>query len=119
MYYDQLLSIQTSMSTELANKRCIENGARKLKPQEISTLRKKLSGWKLVKGKLLEKTYKFPDFTSALAFTNRVGYIAEQQGHHPDILLTYGGVRTQITTHSARGLTENDFILAAKVDQLD
>lgn len=106
------------MKIELADKNCIEKGAQRLKPGEIPSLKKQLSGWKVLKGKLLEKAYEFPDFKKALAFTNKVGNLAEKQGHHPDIYLTYGGVRIQLLTHSAKGLTENDFILAAKIDRL-
>ena len=76
-------------------------------------------GWRFAKGQRLEKQFKFPDFRQALKFTNRVGKIAEEQGHHPDIFLTYGGVRLQIWTHKIKGLTENDFILAAKVNEID
>ncbi len=66
----------------------------------------------------LEKTYRFKDFTAALDFVNRVGALAEEQAHHPDIYLTWGRVRLQIWTHKIKGLTESDFILAAKCDRL-
>lgn len=105
---------------KLAQRQCIpcgEEGGR-LKGPAIKNLLKQLPGkWEL-KGQRLEKTFKFPDFKKALKFTNRVGEIAEAQGHHPDIFLTWGEVRLQISTHSAKGLTENDFILAAKVSKL-
>jgi 4a-hydroxytetrahydrobiopterin dehydratase len=106
---------------ELADRQCVEAGlkAKRLKPAEIKSLKKQLgNGWKLVKSKLLEKHYKFPDFGAALAFTIQLGNLAENEGHHPDILLTYGAVRVQLFTHSAKGLTENDFILAAKIERL-
>ena len=74
--------------------------------------------WKLKDDQLLEKSFEFPDFKQALDFTNSIGRIAEEQGHHPDIFLTYGEVRVQLSTHSAGGLTENDFILAAKINEL-
>jgi hypothetical protein len=64
------------------------------------------------------RSYKFPDFKSALAFVNRVGALAEEQGHHPDILLGWGKVEITTWTHAVDGLTESDFILAAKIDQL-
>jgi len=84
----------------------------------IKTLLKQLPGeWKVAGNRQLEKRFKFPDFRAALAFTNQVGAIAEEQGHHPDIFLTYGEVRLRISTHSAKGLTENDFILAAKIEE--
>ena len=75
--------------------------------------------WKLVQEQRLERQFKFPNFIDALQFTNRVGEIAEQQEHHPDIYLTYGEVRLQIWTHSIDGLSKSDFILAAKIDQID
>ena len=66
----------------------------------------------------LARTFKFPDFRQALAFTNRVGELAEEQGHHPDLYLAWGRVEVTIWTHKIDGLTESDFILAAKIDQL-
>jgi 4a-hydroxytetrahydrobiopterin dehydratase len=105
----------------VADRQCLEAGskAKRLKPAEIQSFKKSLGGgWKLVEGKQLEKNYKFPDFNAALALTIRVGNLAENEGHHPDILLTYGAVRIQLSTHSVKGLTENDFILAAKIDRL-
>ena len=66
----------------------------------------------------LEKTYPFKDFREALAFTNRVGELAENQGHHPDIYLAWGKVQLKIWTHKIDGLTESDFVFAAKADQL-
>ena len=89
------------------------------KPAEIKSFKKLLgNGWKLIKGRQLEKNYKFPDFNAALAYTIQVGNLAENVGHHPDILLTYGAVRIQLSTHSVKGLTENDFILAAKIERM-
>ncbi len=107
--------------TPLADRECklCEDGEGRLKAPMIKTLMKQLPGkWKLKGGRQLEKSFKFPDFKKALNFTNRVGEIAEEQGHHPDIFLTYGEVRLQLATHSAKGLTENDFIVAAKVNRL-
>ncbi len=66
----------------------------------------------------ISKTYKFPNFVKALAFVNKVGDIAEEQGHHPDIFLTWGKVRIKTWTHKIDGLTESDFILAAKIDEI-
>ena len=85
---------------------------------EIEPLLKQLgAGWTVVHDHHLSKTYKFPDFAKALAFTNRVGAIAEEQGHHPDIELAWGRVGLTIWTHAIDGLTESDFILAAKVEK--
>ena len=66
----------------------------------------------------LTKTFTFPDFKSALAFVDRVGALAEQQGHHPDVCLSWGKVRLDVWTHKINGLTESDFVLAAKCDRL-
>ena len=74
--------------------------------------------WKIVGDHHIVRTYKFLDFRSALAFVNRVGEVAEQQGHHPDILLGWGKVEITTWTHAVDGLTESDFILAAKIDQI-
>lgn len=73
-------------------------------------------GWKVAEGKRLEKSFAFKDFKQALDFTNRVGALAEAQDHHPDIALSWGKVGVTLWTHSVGGLSENDFILAAKVE---
>ena len=75
-------------------------------------------GWKVVQGHHLEKEFRFTDFKTALAFTNRVGDVAEAQGHHPDIHLAWGQVRITVWTHAIDGLTESDFVLAAKIERL-
>jgi 4a-hydroxytetrahydrobiopterin dehydratase len=75
-------------------------------------------GWKVAEEQRLEKSFKFPDFKKALEFTNRIGEIAEKQGHHPDIFLTYGEVKLQIWSHKAGGLTQDDFTLAGKVNEI-
>ena len=74
--------------------------------------------WRLVGEHHLEKDYRFKDFREALEFTNRVGEMAERQGHHPDIYLAWGKVRITVWTHKIDGLTESDFIFAARTDQL-
>lgn len=73
-------------------------------------------GWKIVDEHHLEKKYSFKNFKSALAFTNVIGHIAEEEGHHPDIFLTWGEVSLKIWTHKIKGLSESDFILAAKIE---
>lgn len=75
-------------------------------------------GWRVVNDHQLEKEYRFEDFREALDFTNRVGALAEAQGHHPDICLGWGRVKLTIYTHKIDGLTESDFVLAAKADQV-
>jgi 4a-hydroxytetrahydrobiopterin dehydratase len=108
------------MST-LAEKECVpcKGGVPRLEGAELKRMERELGGaWRIVDGHHLEKEYKFPDFRQALAFTNRVGELAESQGHHPDIYLTWGKVKLQVWTHKINGLTESDFILAAKADKL-
>lgn len=115
---DMSTRIEKPALTGRAGRACqaCEGGAGRLGMPQIKTLMKQLpGGWKLTASRQLERRFKFPDFQAALAFTNRVGQIAEEQGHHPDIFLTWGEVRLRISTHSAKGLTENDFILAAKI----
>jgi 4a-hydroxytetrahydrobiopterin dehydratase len=83
----------------------------------LESLREKLGGnWQVVDGHHLEKEYRFKDFSDALDFTNRVGELAEAQGHHPDIHLSWGKVKLQVWTHKINGLTQSDFIFAAKAD---
>jgi len=77
-----------------------------------------LQGWTVLEGKKLSRDFRFPDFKTALDFVNRIGEVAEQQGHHPDIRLTWGAVGVETWTHDAGGMTEQDFLLAASIDQL-
>jgi 4a-hydroxytetrahydrobiopterin dehydratase len=86
---------------------------------EIEPLESAIEGWEVVDTHHLHKTFSFPDFQEALQFVNQVGQLAEAQGHHPDLLLRWGKVEIKIWTHKIDGLTESDFILAAKIDQLD
>jgi 4a-hydroxytetrahydrobiopterin dehydratase len=90
-----------------------------LRGDQLAELQKSLGGgWAVIREHHLEKEFSFPDFRSALAFTNELGDVAESEGHHPDIHLSWGKVRVQIWTHKIDGLTESDFILAAKADRL-
>ena len=106
--------------SELAAKTCIpcRGGVPPLKGPELEGLNRQVPGWNVVEEHHLEKTFRFPDFRSALEFVNRVGNLAEEQGHHPDIFLAWGKVGVKIWTHKIDGLTESDFILAAKIDAL-
>lgn len=110
-----------SMTTSsLANEKCVpcRGGVPAVKGDELRGLAEELGGgWKVVEEHHLEKEWSFPDFVSALAFTNRVGAIAEEEGHHPDIYLAWGKVRITIRTHKVDGLSRSDFILAAKIDR--
>lgn len=112
-----------SMSQEckLSDKKCVpcRGGIPPLKEEALQSFFKQLGkGWTIVKEHHLEKEYLFPDFVQGLRFTNAVGAIAEEEGHHPDIHLAWGKVKIQIWTHKIDGLTESDFILAAKCDEL-
>lgn len=105
----------------LADKACVpcKEGTPPLKGAVLMALLAELgNGWQVVAEQRLEKEYRFKDFRSALEFTNQIGELAEMQGHHPDIHLSWGRVRLIIWTHKAGGLTENDFILAAGADRL-
>ncbi len=107
--------------SELAAKSCVPcmGGVPPLEGPELERLQAQLGGdWQVVDGHHLEKEFTFPDFRQALGFTNRIGEVAEQEGHHPDIHLAWGKVGVQIWTHAIDGLTESDFILAAKIDRL-
>jgi 4a-hydroxytetrahydrobiopterin dehydratase len=108
------------MTTELAEKRCIpcRGGVPPLKGADLEKLRGQLdSAWRVIDEHHLEREFAFDDFAQALAFTNGVGAIAEEQDHHPDVYLAWGKVRITIWTHKINGLTESDFILAAKIDR--
>lgn len=105
----------------LADKQCVPcNGVvPPLKGQELERLARELDGgWQVVEERQLEKEYRFKDFREALDFTNSIGELAEAQGHHPDIYLAWGKVKLTIWTHKINGLTESDFVLAAKADKL-
>jgi 4a-hydroxytetrahydrobiopterin dehydratase len=90
-----------------------------LKGAELARLSGQLAAaWRVVSEHHLEREFKFPDFRHALAFTNQVGQLAESQNHHPDIYLAWGRVKLTLWTHKIDGLTESDFVFAAKVDLL-
>ena len=106
--------------TKLAEKRCVpcRGGVPPLAGAELDRLTGELGGgWRVVDGHHLEKTYRFPDFAKALAFVNAVAGIAEAEGHHPDLLLRWGRVTMTVWTHKIDGLTESDFVLAAKAEE--
>lgn len=108
------------MPSELAQKECVpcKGGVPPLKGRQITELLAKLDGrWRVRDEHHLETQYTFKDFAEALAFTDRVGAIAEREGHHPDIHLSWGKVGLEIWTHKIDGLTESDFVLAAKCDE--
>ena len=106
--------------SDLANKSCIpcRGGVPPLKGTQLADLQEKLKNdWKIINEHHLEKEYSFKNFKEALDFTIKVGELAENQDHHPDIFLTWGKVKVTIWTHKIDGLTESDFIFAAKADR--
>ena len=108
------------MECELSKRRCVprRGGVPPLKGAELEGIAAQLGGgWRVVDEHHIEKEYRFDDFRGALDFTNRLGEIAEAEGHHPDILLSWGRVHVTIFTHKVDGLTESDFVLAAKFDE--
>lgn len=106
--------------SELAEKTCVpcKGGVPPMKGLELERILKLVPRWRAVNEHHLVRTFTFPDFKLALDFVNRVGEIAEKQGHHPDILLAWGKAEITLWTHKIDGLTESDFIMAAKIDQL-
>ncbi len=106
--------------SELSTKTCIpcRGGVPPVAGKELEDLAKQVPEWKVVEEHHIVRSFTFPDFRQALAFVNKVGEVAESQGHHPDILLAWGKAEISIWTHKINGLTESDFILAAKIDKL-
>jgi len=110
--------------SELARKRCVpcRGGVPPLRGAALTDLLDQLggpaSGWRVVDEHHLEKEYRFSNFADALAYVNRVGAMAEEQQHHPDLFLAWGKLRVAIWTHKIDGLTESDFVFAAKCDAL-
>ena len=108
-----------SEKSNLANKHCVpcRGGVPSLQGEDLRRLRTQLPTWNVVEEHHLAKTFAFPDFKTALAFANRVGDLAEQEDHHPDLSISWGRLDVTIYTHKINGLTESDFILAAKIDE--
>ena len=107
---------------DLAKKRCIpcEKGVPPLTPPQAQEMLKELNPeWMLVDdGHLLVREFRFADFAQAMTFANKIAEVAEEEGHHPDLAIAWGSVSVELSTHAIGGLSENDFILAAKIDQL-
>jgi 4a-hydroxytetrahydrobiopterin dehydratase len=106
--------------SELAQKDCVpcKGGVPPLKGNDLARLTQQLGeGWRVINEHHLEREFKFENFRKALDFTNKVGELAEQQNHHPDIYLAWGKVKLTLWTHKIDGLTESDFVFAAKVDE--
>ncbi len=106
--------------SELASRQCVpcRGGVPPLKGEDLDKFSSQLQGWEVVNEHHLSKSYRFSNFAEAQAFVNRVGNLAEEQGHHPDICFGWGQADIKIWTHKIDGLTESDFILAAKIDAL-
>jgi 4a-hydroxytetrahydrobiopterin dehydratase len=106
---------------KLSSRHCVpcHGGVPRLKGVEIDQLMGELRGWEVVEGHHLAKSYTFPNFAEALELVNRAARVAEQEGHHPDINFGWGYARFEIWTHAIDGLSESDFILAAKIDEME
>ena len=108
---------------DLTKKKCIpcEGGVIPFDVSQIHKYQKKVDGWDIIKNKdlfMLEKNFTFKNFIDSQNFVNKVVEISEREGHHPDIIFGWGYAKINITTHAIKGLSENDFILAAKIDQI-
>jgi 4a-hydroxytetrahydrobiopterin dehydratase len=105
---------------DLAERSCVpcKGGVPPLTPEEIEPLLERLDGWTCVEHHHLEKSYDLDDFAAALALVNRIGEVAEAENHHPDLALGWGRVDVKIWTHKIDGLTESDFVFAAKCDKV-
>jgi 4a-hydroxytetrahydrobiopterin dehydratase len=106
--------------TDLAGKTCVpcRGDTPPLKGAELEELSRQIPDWEIVEDHHLKKEFRFRDFREALDFVNRVGELAEEQGHHPDVAFGWGWAEITVFTHKIDGLTESDFVLAAKVDGL-
>ena len=106
--------------TELASKTCVpcKGGTPPLKGEELGPLKRQVPEWEVVEEHHLRRVFRFKNFREALGFVNKVGELAEEQGHHPDICFGWGKAEVTVWTHKINGLTESDFIFAAKVDTI-
>jgi len=104
---------------ELARKKCVpcEGGVAPLTPAQVGPLLKGLEGWAL-DGGAIAKTYRFKDYHETMAFVNAAAWVSHREDHHPDLLVGYNQCRVSYITHAINGLSENDFICAAKLDAL-
>ena len=107
-------------NSDLARRSCVpcRGGVPPLRGDDLKSISAQVPDWSVVDGHHLERDFAFPDFQKALDFTNEVGALAETEGHHPDIYLAWGKVGIKVWTHKIDGLTESDFVLAAKIDEV-
>ena len=106
--------------SSLASQSCVpcRGDTPAIQGSQLRALHAQVPEWAVIDEHRLRRNFRFPDFKQALDFVNRVGAVAEQQGHHPDIVLAWGKAEITMWTHAIHGLSENDFIMAAKIDQL-
>ncbi len=107
--------------TQLCEKSCkaCRGDLPALKGDQLQGYLNQIEGWEVIAERRIRKEWKFPDFAAAMAFANRIGDLAEQENHHPDVCFGWGKASVELSTHKVHGLTEGDFILAAKIDRLD
>lgn len=108
------------MSEELSLKKCVpcEGGMPAMSPAQTNQYLSQVLGWELIDNLKIKKDFKFKDFKQSLDFVNKVGALAEQEQHHPNITIIYNKVRIALSTHAIGGLSQNDFIMAAKIDKI-
>ena len=104
----------------LTDKKCeaCEGFESKLSVQEIENNLQQAQGWELKEGAIIERSFKFSNFVNAMEFAKGIARIADEENHHPELHVSWGKVRIELTTHSVNGLTINDFIVAAKINRL-
>jgi 4a-hydroxytetrahydrobiopterin dehydratase len=104
----------------LADQQCVpcRGGVPPLESGAIQPLAQQVPAWQVVEDKKIRRDFQLPDFAAGLVLVNRIGVEAEAQGHHPDLYLAWGRVTVEIWTHKVSGLTESDFILAARIDRI-
>ena len=108
------------MADDLASKKCIpcEGGMKPFTSQEIQKYLTQIPGWEVVEGCKIQKEMKFKDFAQLMKFVNKIAELAEREGHHPDFFVSYNQLTITLWTHAIKGLSENDFIVAKKLDNL-
>jgi len=106
---------------ELAEQRCTacEGGIPPFTHEQAVEYMSRVPGWELPDDLHIERTFRFRNFAEAMAFANRIAEIAEQEKHHPELHISWGRVRVELSTHAVKGLSTNDFILAAKINKLE